>query len=228
MVLPGFNDRAINPRARLMVALGISLVFWPLLADELPGLPGSAGILATMLFMELFIGIAFGTMARMFMAALNVAGELIGFQIGFQAAMLFNPQSGSNTTAISILLLLIMGVMIFATDLHHLFIEGVLETYAVFPVGQFLDLGLLAQTGVKVLADAFVAGVKIAAPVMVTGFLGYAAFGIFNRIVPQMQVFFVALPLTIMIGLAMLTASLSAMLLVFTQELTQMAQVMLN
>lgn len=219
MIFPALSDPSINPRARLLAALGTAFVMFPLLAPGLPELPTSTATFILYLGSEFFIGVLLGLGARLFMAATNVAGEIVAFTSGFQSATLFDPATGANTTAPTLYFAICAGMLVLATNTHHLMIEGVAESYLVFPVGQFPPMDDVVQAIIKVVADTFVVGIKMAAPVMVIGFLGYVAFGIFNRLIPQLHVFFVALPISIAVGILVLSVTLGAALTLFVAEL---------
>jgi flagellar biosynthetic protein FliR len=219
MVFPALSDPSVNPRTRLLIAGGIALILWPMVGATLPALPETISQLAMYIIVELVLGLMMGIAARLFMSAMSVAGEMIAFSTGFQAATLFDPISNTNTTAPTLFLLITAGVLVLASNLHHVLIEGIMESYQLFPPGTLPPVGDVAQAVVGLVRDLFYVGLKIAAPVVVVGFLGYVAFGIFNRLIPQLHVFFVALPLTIVVGMFVLASALSLMLTLFVTEL---------
>jgi flagellar biosynthetic protein FliR len=221
MTFPGFSDVSVNYRLRLMIALFTSLAFFPLLEPRMPMLPEKTSLLVSYIFVEVFLGIALAISGRIFMAALNTAGELIGYTSGLHAASLFDPRSGASTAAPALFLSMTAVTLIFVTNLHHTMIEAIFESYDYFPVGQLPELEDTAFAITQVIVDMFRIGIKIASPVMVIGFLTYVAFGIFNRLIPQLHVFFVALPITICGGLFVLGVAISSMITLFMDELTQ-------
>lgn len=215
-VFPALSDPSINGRARLLIGLAITLILYPLLASKLPTLPPSTGTMLTLLGQEMIVGLMMGLGARMLMATMSVAGELIAFMSGFQAASLFDPTSGANTAAPTVLLTLAASVLVLTLNLHHQLILGVMHSYTAFPPGTALATGDISMAVVDIMAKVFLVGVQIAAPVMVVGFLVYLMFGIFNRLIPQLQVFFLSIPLAIGLSLVVLAASLTLMLGLFT------------
>lgn len=219
MLFPGISGTNINPRVRLWLSVLASLVIYPTVFDSLPALPSSLAVLVVMIISELLLGILFAMGARIFMAAMTVAGDTLSFMAGFQASMLFDPGAQSQTTAPATFLNLIGTLLVLVTGLHLLMIETVAQSYTIFPVGQLPPLGDVTQAMAFLLRDAFTLGVKLAAPVIVAGFLVYISFGILNRLVPQVQAFFLALPLNVLIGLLMLGLTLGTVLTLFTQEL---------
>ena len=165
------------------------------------------------------MGFLMAISARLFMSSLSIAGEMISFATGFFAATLFDPANNTNTTAVTLFLLLVAGVLVFVTNLHHVLIEGIIQSYRMFPPGKLPLAGDALQAALTVIQNLFVIGLKIAAPVVVVGFLSYVVFGIFNRLIPQLHVFFVALPISIVVGMFIMATVMAGMLTLFVTEL---------
>ena len=223
MVMPGVSDISVNVRARLFLAVFVTAAMFPVLSDSMPSLPQASSTMLRYVLAEFVMGILMGIGARIFIVALQIAGEMISFMTGLQASTLFDPSMGGNTTAPSLFLTMTGLILIFAINLHHTIFIGLIESYQYFPAGQIPLWGDTAQGITRVVADMFLVGVKMSAPVVTVGFLVYVGFGIFNRMVSQIQIFFVALPLNIMIGLFFLWVTLGSMLLLFAHELTEHA-----
>lgn len=219
MTFPGLSDVAISPRIRLHIAVFGAVVMYPMLAPSLPSFPASSAALLHMVVVELIMGVMLMIGARIFMAALQLAGEIIGFTAGLQTANLFDPSSGANTSAPGLFLSLTAITLIFVTNLHHIVFTAVFQSYQFFPAGELPNVQESAFAVVTTVADMFVLGTKIAAPVMAAGFLVYAAFGVFNRLIPQLQVFFVAIPVNIWVGMLMLSLVLGLMMNIFMAAL---------
>jgi flagellar biosynthetic protein FliR len=219
MVYPGLSDITISSRIRLWLAVFCSLAMFPILEPSMPTLPGSTSKVFEFLFIEMAIGLMMAVSARIFVSAMHVAGELISFSAGLQASNLFDPSLGGNSTAPSLLLTLTATLLVFVTNLHHVMLLAVLESYNMFPTGDLPLIGDAAQAVTRVVANMFLIGVKLAAPVVAVGFLVYAGLGVFNRLIPQLQVFFVAMPLTIVIGLFMMSITLGGIVTLFTAQL---------
>lgn len=212
MVFPAISDASVSRRFRMMLAVAIAVVMFPLLQPHLPALPPRTGDLVLLLFGEIIIGILMGLGARLFMAAMSVAGELISFMAGFQSATLFDPSSASSTGAPAVLLTLCAGLLVLTTGLHHELIRGVAASYAAFPAGELPDVGDINVAVIDIVAQMFMLGVMLAAPLIVTGVLANAMFGVLNRLIPQLQVFFVSMPLVIAVSLVVFAASIGMML----------------
>jgi flagellar biosynthetic protein FliR len=105
--------------------------------------------------------------------------------------------------------------MIFATNLHHLAIGAIRGSYALIPPGQPLPTGDLAELAIRLTAGSFALGFQLAAPFLVFGFALYAALGILARLMPQLQVFFVAAPINILAGFLLLILVMGTMMTIF-------------
>ena len=210
MLLPGFGEFYVMQRFRLLLALLIAVLLTPPLAPLLPPMPGSAVKLVAMVGSEAMIGLFIGSVARILLSALDIAGTIISFQLGLSAAQIFNPLIAAPGTLPSAFYSLLGVLLIFLTDLHHLLIRGLVDSYNVFTPGVLPPLNDLADVISRAVAGAFVIGMELAAPFLLLGLLFYVAMGIVGRLVPQLQILFVALPAQILGGLFILVFVLAS------------------
>jgi flagellar biosynthetic protein FliR len=200
MVVPVLGEAAISPRIRFSLAFLIALVVYPVVQGTLPPVAASPFGLGVQIFIEMMIGLFIGGCARLVMSAINVAGTVIAFQSGLSVAQGFDPSQGSQGTLISTFLVLIATVLIFITNLHHLLIAAIVHSFQQFPSGQVPDVGNMAELAINIMAQAFLLAVQIAAPFLVYGLVFYMGLGLVARLMPQLQVFFIAMPLNIMLS----------------------------
>ncbi|MBI3709260.1 MAG: flagellar biosynthetic protein FliR [Proteobacteria bacterium] len=106
-------------------------------------------------------------------------------------------------------------LLIFVTDTHHLMLRALVDSYQVFRPGAALPIGDFAEATTRVVAESFLLAVKISAPFIVMGLVGFVALGFLQRLMPQVQVFFVATPLQIAFGLLGLALTTAAVMTVF-------------
>jgi len=221
MLLPGFGEFYVLQRYRLLLALAIALLLTPVLGSSLPALPAGAPRLAALVGGEVMIGVFLGSVARILLSALDVAGTVVSLQLGLSAAQIFNPmlaQQGALTSAFYS----VLGVLlIFVTDLHHLLLGAVVDSYNAFIPGSLPPLGDLSQAVVRGAADAFRLGIEMAAPFIVLGTLFFVALGVIGRLVPQLQLLFVVQPLQIVGGLCALIVVLGAGMRWFLETFAQ-------
>lgn len=226
MVIPGFADPGPPPRIRLAFALALSLALGPALGPYTPSVPDAPAALAALICGEALIGLAFGALVRLFLAALSVAGQVAGLQIGLAMAQAFDPAQGHSGALLSGFLSLAGVALLFAFDLHHVFLEGLRGGYALIPPGQIPALGDLADISLGVVADAFEIGVRMVAPLIVFGLVFYIGVGVLSKMMPQAQVFFALQPAVVIAGLAVFAMTIGGALLVWVNAVDAFAREM--
>ena len=213
MLMPALGEQMIPARMRLSFALLFTLVLFPLLSPSLPRLPGDMLEVIILLLHELLVGFVFGVIMRLLVSSTQVAGSVIAFQLGLSVAQSADPTNGGIQGAIIGSFLSFLGIaLIFATDLHHVALAAVYDSYMIFSPTDPLMFGDAAEMVVQTVAGAFVVGVQMSAPFIVFGLVFYLGMGILARMMPQLQVFFVAMPATIGVGLILLALLLSMMM----------------
>ncbi len=213
MVMPGIGDLFVPTQIRLLFALAFSLVMLPLYGPVMPAVPETMGGLVGVVIIEIIIGVFIGGLARALVAALDVAGTVIAFQSGLSNAFVFNPGLAAQSPVTASFLTLAGLVLLFATDMHHMLLAAVMQSYTAFPVATLPPPADLAEIVRRVVADGFTIGVQMAAPLIIVGLVLYIGTGLINRLMPQIQVFFIILPLQVGLGFAVFLVSASAMLL---------------
>ena len=221
MLLPGFGTMGVPARVRLVLALAISLALTPTVQSAYPAQsPQTFMSLAILIGQEVTAGVLVGAMAAVIMSALQVAGFLIASQIGLAYAQTFDPTQNTQGAVVGNFLTLLGTVMIFLTNLHHLAIGAIAGSYRMLPPGGHLPTGDMAQLVIKLVSSSFALGFQLAAPFLVFGFAVYAALGILAKLMPQLQVFFVAVPINILCGFVILMAMLGSMITLFLNYYT--------
>lgn len=210
MVAPALGEGSIPPRVRLTVALALTFVMFLVVRDAVPPIPGQPLMLLLMVFNEFLIGILIGGAARLMISALHVAGSTIALQSGLAAAQQFDPSQQVQSALYASFLTLIGITLIFVTDLHHLLILALHDSYQIFPVGAARDFSSFAEIATETVASSFTLGIQLAAPFIVYGLVFYIGIGLVSRLMPQLPVFFVALPINVMLGFVILLFVISA------------------
>jgi len=223
MLMPGFGEPSIPVRIRLAFALLVCVVVGPVIAPQLPAMPQQPLMLAGLVMSEVIVGLMIGAVARIFMSAAAVAGQVIGMQSGLAMAQSFDPSQGQQGALIATFLNLTFLLLLFATNIHHLLLEMMVNSYAVFDAGRMPSLADGAEWALEAFIDAFRIGVQLAAPLIVFGLIFYLALGVLSRLMPQVQIFFIAMPSNIMVGLFILTIALGAMAAVWLERMQRFA-----
>jgi flagellar biosynthetic protein FliR len=218
MLLPGLGELNVPVRMRLGVALLLAAVLLPLHQSAYLLDLKSFGPLVAILGDELFIGAVLGLSVRLIMSSLQVAGSVIAQQMGLGFVTAVDPTLGQQGVVVGNFLAMMAVTLIFATDLHHLVIAALNDSYALFSPGEVPLLGDVAALTTRTVARGFRIGIQLSAPFLVFGLLFNLGLGVLSRLMPQMQVFFVGLPLSILLGLLILLLVLGAIMTMFLGE----------
>ena len=212
MLLPAFSEKAVSVRLRLVIALMTCLVLYPMVSGNYGEVPSTfIGILVAM-GREMVVAALIGLSVKLVMAALQIAATTIAFQMGLSFAMGSDPSSGQQTVQIGTFLSMLAVTMIFITNLHYLMIAAMYDSYQLFPVNQPIPIGDIAQYATDILAQSFVIGIKLSSPFIVYGLIFQFALGLLSRLMPQLQVYFLAMPANIFVGLLLLMVLLVTMM----------------
>lgn len=217
MLMPGFGEMAVPAWIRLGLAMAISAVVFPLTAATLPQLPPLPMGLMAGVMTETLIGLFIGGMARLLLSALHVGGTVIAFQTGLAAAQGFDPAQQSQSAIVATFMTLIGVNLIFATNLHYLLIQAMIDSYTVFAPGNLPPVAQFSQLAISTISHSFSIGIQIATPFLVFGLVFNVGLGLVARLMPQLQVFFIAAPAQIMLGFMLLAAVLSSTMMWFLE-----------
>ncbi len=225
MLLPNIGEHSIPARVRLILALAIAFALAPTVAGAYhETVPATATGLAILVAQESTVGLLVGAMARIIMSGLHVAGYLIATQTGLAYAQTLDPTQGEQGAVVGNFLSLLGTLMVFLTNLHHLAIGAIAGSYRLMPPGARLPMDDMAQLTINLVSGSFALGFQLAAPFLVFGFAVYAGLGLLARLMPQLQIFFVAVPINIVCGFLIFLAMLGAMMTIFLNfYATQMA-----
>ena len=213
ILLPPFGVTFVFARLRLVLALAVSAVATPLAAPVLPALPAAPLALALAIAGEIVVGLFIGGLARLLLSGLHTASMLIAYQTGLAAAVVFDPTQNEQGVVIGRFFTLIALVMLFATDLHHALLMALIDSYRLMPPGGLPPVGDFAAQAIAFMSGAFVVALQVSAPVVVVGLLFYLGIGLLARLMPAVQVFFIAMPLQVMLGFWITMVALSAAML---------------
>lgn len=213
MLVPALGETTIPARMRLSFALTLTLVLYPIISPQLPPLPGEMFGVVALVIHEIAIGLIIGSIARLSVSGTQLAGSIIASTSGLSVATAADPINGGVQGALIGAFLSFLGVaLIFATDLHHVALSAINDSYMIFSATDPLMFGDAADTIVGAVAGAFVIGIQMSAPFIVFGLVFNLGMGILSRLMPQLQVFFIAMPATVGVGLVLMALLLSMMM----------------
>src|ERR1700688_1297395 len=212
MLLPGLGEANIPVRVKLGIALLLTLIILPLHRAAYHVDMNSMTSLLVLMLQEIIIGVVLGATARVTLSALSVAGSVIAQQLGLGFVTSVDPTQGQQGLLIGNFLTILGITLLFATDSHHLVIAALNESYRIFAPGELMSSGDVAALATRAFAAAFKIGMQLSAPFLVFGLVFNIGLGVLARLMPQMQVYFVGVPLSIMVGFLIFALVLTAMM----------------
>jgi flagellar biosynthesis protein FliR len=212
MLLPGLGESNIPVRIKLGIALLLALIMLPLHRGAYQIDVQSINPLLVMMIHEIIVGIVLGATARVTLSALQVGGSVIAQQMGLGFVTSVDPTQGQQGVLIGNFLTMLGITLLFATDSHYLVIAAINDSYNVFSPGDLTPSGDIAALATRAFAAAFKIGAQLAAPFLVFGLVFNIGLGVLARLMPQMQVYFVGAPLSILAGFLIFSLVLVAMM----------------
>jgi flagellar biosynthetic protein FliR len=204
---PVFNNAALTVTTRLIAGLAITVAIVPVLPAVPVIAPGSwLGLMV--LAQQMLIGIVMGFTLRIAFSAVDLAGQLIGLQMGLSFAVFYDPQNSAQTPVVSELLGLLALLIYIATNGHLMSLAALAESFTLLPISTapFAAKGLSAVVAWS--ATLFSTGLLLALPLVAALLIANIALGVLSRIAPQLNLFAVGFPVTIVSGFVVLTLSL--------------------
>lgn len=206
---PVFSQKSIPMRVKVGLAFLVAVCAQAVL-DQPHVAVNSPDALACVV-QQVGIGLAIGFSARIAMAAMEVAGEFIGLQMGLSFASFFDPTSGAQLSAVARFLVQIFTLFFIVVNGHVFVLMAVIHSFEAFPVGSSF-LQAVAQMRIHELGSAvFASALWIALPMMALLLFVNLTMGVIARIAPQMNVFAIGFPITLTVGMLGITATLPMM-----------------
>jgi flagellar biosynthetic protein FliR len=199
-VAPIFGANQVPMQVKLGIALALAIVFTPLC--RVAQLPATDVFpMALLIASQALVGLVIGFVAMLVFTAVQIAGEFIDLQAGFAFATMLDPVNGAQTAVASRFYHLLVGLLFFATNAHHIMIKGLADSFDLIPISQIALNAAVAGGIVDVFAGLFAVAIRIAMPVVAAVFLADLAMAIMSRAVPQMNILIVGLPLKLGVGM---------------------------
>jgi flagellar biosynthetic protein FliR len=218
---PVISQRNFPMRARVALAFLITFCAQASL-PEMPVIALDSPQMFLVVIQQLLIGVSLGFAARIVVAAIEFAGELIGLQMGLNYAGFFDPGSGGEGTAVSRFFGIVVSWLFIIINGHLLLIGAVVQSFQVFPVGPE-PFAFLQATQPQVWgAEVFKLGLWISLPVITMLLFVNLVLGVISRVSQQMNIFAIGFPITLAVGLLGVLLTLPMMQAPFTMALEQM------
>jgi len=208
MSMPLLGGKNIPFLFKAGLAISVSIILFPLLELDAVGyfskpIPFAIGVVS-----EMMLGILIGLSVNIIFAGIQLAGQLVGYQMGFAIANVMDPQTGVQSSIFAGFINVVALLLFLAFNAHHWFLRSLTDSFNLVPLFNFQMTGSLAEHLILIGSNMFIIAVKVAAPVMAALLLTSVALGIVARTVPKMNIFLVGMPLKIALGIMFVAFSL--------------------
>ena len=202
----------------------IALVLFPVMEPFIPDASYQPATFLLLIITETLLGSMIGLIARMIFTAVEYGGTVIGYQMGFAAANVFDPQNERQISLIS-QFQNIFAILIFLTiDGHHVFLQVAAESYKLLPPGVFNITGEAIPYLLTLSSRIFFLGIQFSAPILAVLLLSGLILGIMARVFPQLNVFLLSFPLNIAISFTVIALTLPLVSTLLRREFDDLGQ----
>ena len=208
MSLPMFNSRHLPVVFKAGFAMAVSVLLFPVLGLKPMPPADNVFVLALGVASEVLLGLCIGIFVRLLFAGIQLAGQLVGYQMGMAIANVLDPATSTQVSLIAQFYNLFAVLMFISINAHYLFLDALVESFRLVPPYGFHLSASLMDGLIRMSANIFTIGIRVGAPVIAALLLTSVTMGLLARTTPQMNVFFVAMPVKIGIGLIILMISL--------------------
>jgi flagellar biosynthetic protein FliR len=200
-MFPIFSSNVFPNTLKMGFAMVVSLLFYSVVPVDVGRFPMSAVATGLLILAEALVGLTIGLCLRMFFGAVQLAGQVIGFQMGFSMINVLDPQTGSNVSIMDQLGYWVSLLVFLSVNGHHIMFLSVIDSFKLVPIGFFMMQDVMMAKFIDLGAQIFFLALKIGAPVIASLAFVSVGFGLMAKFSPQMNVMIVAFPLKIVSGL---------------------------
>ncbi len=202
LTAPIFSKQSLPNQIKVLLTLIISIIVMfqqPIIQID------TLNVLFIIAIKEFLFGLFLGWGIKIFFDLLASGGQSIGQQGGFALANLYDPMTQSQRNVIAKFLNILIILIFLTLNGHIILLETLIESYQLIPLNIPIELFLKFNFAIKLFTDTFILAVRISAPIMTSVLLTYIALGVMAKIAPQMNLFAMSFPVTLIISLTMLT-----------------------
>ncbi len=225
---PFFGSPAIAARIRILITLMLSFMLLPVVGVEGLGLDWSLGRLALGTGRELIIGLMVGFGTKFMFEAFSLAGTFAGRQMGFAMAELVDPVTSAPQSMVGQFWALVAILFFLAVDGHHFLIRLMLQNFYLIPLNTGAPQPETGRMLIEGSNEMFRLALKLAAPALILTLMMDVGVGVLSRAMPRFQVFFVVLPLKLIVGIFALVVSLQLFQALFSAVYAEFQEYMIT
>jgi len=223
MFLPVLGNPLIPVQVKIGLSGMITLVIYPIVRSSLPDIPASPMMFTLIAGQEILIGAMLAMLAKLIFAAVQLAGQIVSYQMGLAIANVYNPATSSQVSIVGQFAIVLAMLIWLTVGAHHAFLAALFDSFRLMPIGHPL-IGDGWTPLNHAAAAMFTLGLRLSAPMMLLLLFVYVALGLMARAVPQIQIFFISFPLTIGFGFFAFALSLPVFLFLTRHAFTGLYQ----
>jgi len=202
-LLPVIGGSQIPAQFKIGLAVFIAILLTPVVKFQI-----IENQMAMLVVKEIFLGIALGLTVRFIFLAVNMGGLFISHTMGMSMGTVFNPEVGHSTHVAEVYGAMLM-LFFLVADIHHDLIFVLVKSFEILPGGQLNIMNLIPQM-ITMMGKLFVVALKISAPVFAGILVTYILSGFLYKVAPQLNIFFIVMPLNIFLGFMLMAVSIPA------------------
>ncbi len=226
--IPVFSGGQIPPQMRLGIAVLFSMLTYPLVKDFIPTESLTPLDLGLLISAEIILGLLVGFLAQLAFMAAEFAGSLIGYQMGFAAANIFDPSTQSQVALISRFQGIFAILLFLSLDIHHLFLEAIVASFEMLQPGSLTLSGGAIPMIIEVANHSLILSIRLVAPILALLILSTLTLGIMSRVFPQLNVFMISFPINIGISFIVMGLTLGIVASLLQGEFSSLPERFLN
>ena len=201
VISPVFSQKGIPNITKMIVAAALMIVTISSVSNFDP--IDNLFLLAFVVWKEVLFGLAMGFLSQLVFTGVEIAGQMIDFQVGFSMAQAFDPTFGMMTSQYGKLYYWLTLMMVFLTNLHHYLIKGVINSFQLVPIGAVNMEGTTVEGVIKLFSLTFEMAINLAAPLVVSAVIVDLLLGMLSRTIPQINVLMMGMPMKTTISFIM-------------------------
>lgn len=221
--IPVFSGGQAPMQLRVGIAFLFSLVIFPVVRPELPLQVLAPANLMVLVLSEAALGLMVGFLGQLIFMAVEFGGSIIGYQMGFAAANVFDPANQRQIALISQFQSVFAILLFLALDVHHVFFRAIVASFRMLQPGSINLAGGAVPMLMEVANYSFILAIRLAAPILALLILSNLTLGIMARIFPQLNVFLLSFPINIGLSFVIMGLIMSMIASLLQQEFSALA-----
>ncbi|RLC01629.1 MAG: flagellar biosynthetic protein FliR [Deltaproteobacteria bacterium] len=226
-MLPIFSSNVFPNRLKMGFALVVSLLFYSVVDVDLSKFPMTVIATGLLILAEALIGLTLGLCLRIFFGSVQLAGQVIGFQMGFAMINVVDPQTGANVSIMDQLGYWVCVIVFLVLNGHHIMFLAMIDSFKLVPIGFFMMQEVMMAKMLDLGSQLFLLAIKIGAPVIASLAFVSVGFGLVSKFSPQMNVMIVAFPLKIITGLILFSLTLQIIVIITRSYIAEFKELLM-